>query len=221
MVQLTEKSEIRKYMNIVEDADRPKTKHSDIEYEYAGKSKKATAEGDYDRVIAKLSAGKSGKFTKIGKQYKEIKRLSDQLNELKTSFNEDATRAIEELFPIEDDIYTRVVMTKVMVIKLGKAEKEHTVEETDFENYAAELEEHLIPELGDKLKAIKEKYKTVKVIAEKKPKLLTPQFIKEDSSGSFYHKLVKWIKNTVNELTAWKQDYDIQLDDLMQKIRQL
>jgi len=154
------------------DAKRPDQRHPDVEYEEVPKKK---SEPDViDSVIAYLSGGESGAYTKLAKRFKDIKDAEAQLIENKNKLNAELKENVDNLFPEADDIFTRVVDTASLVIKIGKAEKAHQIDRFDAEGYIKEIEK-MFPELTESFKTVREKFTTVQEIAAKSPKLLTPK----------------------------------------------
>lgn len=190
--------------------DRPDDYHADVEYTHAGKTKKATAEKDYDKVIAKLSAAKSGVFTKLAKQYKRIYRAEKAIAARKKKMNEQLTNEIEAIFPAIDDIYTRVLETKSMVVKLGKKTEAGQVEYMDMAKYVEELERLVEPHLTKPLEQIQAQFTSLKDTPEKKPNLYQPQ-LKESNILS---KLKNWASKVVGTIKKTLSSFDNKFDRL-------
>ena len=99
-----------------EDDHRPDTHNPKVDYEYKGKTNKATENEQYDRVIARLASGQSATFTKIANQYRKINEALKELNSEKAQLNEQTRKAIESLFPVQDDLLTKIVETNLLLL---------------------------------------------------------------------------------------------------------
>ena len=190
-----------------------------IEYEYKGKTKTATANKEWDQIIATLSGDLSGKYTKIANRYKKIDRVQKYITKIRNELNDTLRDAIHELFPVADDIYTRVLVTKSMTVKLAKAEKEHTIEVFDAEAYIKELEA-LLPDMEDKLEEIRKRCVKVRVVAEKKSKLLTKvtEAVVTENINEFLFTIRKWAREYAFAMKRWLKVYDNRIDSLDDRI---
>ena len=209
--------------------DRPETHldDPDIEYEYSGKTKVATANEIYDKVIARLAKDTSGKYTRLAHRYVKITNAKKHIDMLRNTLNDEMRDAIESMFPVADDILTRVIETKSLVIKLAKAEDEYSFEELDSEAYIKELEE-LVKGLDKNLDDIKKKCMTTKTVAEKKAKLLTPKIklenramfesIIQENLTDFLDQVKIWAGRFTNTIRKWLKEYDKQFDELDRRI---
>lgn len=207
-------------ISVVEDRPDQIIDHPDYEYEYQGKNKTATLNKQYDRVIVRLAHDASGKYTKLAKKYKEIDELSKQLAKARNEVNEEVRESIEALFPVEDDILTRVVETKALTVKLAKTEFAKEEQVLDVAGYIQALEDLLGPEFTDKLKQLRDEYTEVKFISAKKSKLLAPKLHNplKESAGDFFSKLKLWATGKAKALGAWLTLFDIKLNSLKKKI---
>lgn len=154
------------------DIKRPDQRHPDVKYEEIPKKK---SEPDIiDSVVAYLTGGESGAYTKLAKRFKDLKDAEAQIKTQMDALNADLKASVDDLFPEADDIFTRVVDTASLIIKVGKAEKAHEISRFDADGYIKEIEE-MFPDLAESFKTVREKFTTVQEIAAKSPKLLTPK----------------------------------------------
>ena len=221
---LTEVEQIRNMINIVSEASaRPSARLQDpnITYQDQGKTKKATAAGEFDRVVAFLEKSKSAQFTKIGNTYREIADETKRLNKLKTDTNNEATKLIESLFPIADDVVTRVVDTKSLVLTLSKVTQARQEERLDIDGYVAELES-LLGESAEKLAEIRSKFTKVVDIEAKKPRLMAPKLKNESltEEGSWKEKFVRWANLFREHISSWLDNFDSRWGQLEARVQQ-
>lgn len=150
--------EMKSYLKIVNEAKI--TDDPNVSYEYKGRTKAATARGEYDSVVATLTGAKSAVFTRMAKQFKILDMVAKRAKERRDRLNEDARNAVKELFDAEDAALTRYVDTVSLAITLAKDTKEETTEERKFdaEGFMEELYRTVGEDLIPVLKALEERY---------------------------------------------------------------
>ena len=134
----------------------------EVEYELAGTSQAKTARGEFDRITATVTGKASGAFTKLAKKFREIDDLNKELTELRNKTNDEVKQQIEGFFEAGDAIYTRVIETRSLTIRMAKDVQAATKEERkfDFEGFLSDMrtllesvDQSLIPAMEQLVKA--------------------------------------------------------------------
>lgn len=149
-------NDMRKLINLVEG----KASNPDVDYAYAGKTKKATDAGDYTQITATVTGSKSAVFTKLSKQYKVMDMIEKRLTERRKEWNEKVKSRVEDLFDAEDELLTRYVDTVSMALTLSKDTLPSTTEtETlDVEGFLNALYGLIDDTLVPKVKELEQAY---------------------------------------------------------------
>lgn len=204
-------------IDALNEADRPSARLPGIDYEEKGKTKRDTAEGLIDQVIAYLTGDVSGKYTRLANRFRRVKRIKELLAKEQASLNVDMKEAADQLFPAADDVYTRVIDTISLIIKVGKAEERTMPPTFDKDGYIAELEA-LVPELGEKLEELRKQYTTIHDAVQIEPKLLTPKLkdpkqesIDEGVVDATTAKIMNYVNRVREYFAKWGQQYDAKL----------
>lgn len=223
------------------DTVRPLDKDS---YELLGKTKKATAAGEFDRVIAKLAGKDSEKFTKIAQDYHDLDKWEKLISESRDNLNQKVRDLSEPLFSASDKWLTRVVETKSLTITLAKKiETKVTKEKIEYEKVLEELQNHLTPELKKVAEDLVKKFtiaeKVSNVESANLPKLgvkphvtvadmpdmpadrLKKESIYENRFSNILQKFTTVVKSTWNKVSSWAESYDSKLDSLKQKVNNI
>lgn len=186
--------------------------------------------GSLDRVIAEISGKQSAAFTRIGKKYEELDTIEKEISEQKEQLNAETKAKMEELFNVEDEVYTRVVDTVSLVLTLSKRTEaepapQEVVTETDVDGMLNELSE-MMPDLIDTLNTLKKKYtkevtRTVmKPAAGKRaaePRLGKPKF-KTAESADLSEGISDWVSRFINWSKKKLNRFDSRLETLKSKI---
>lgn len=204
------------------DYERPaaRVKHPEIDYTEKGKTKKATAEGNIDEVIATLSGHTSGKFTKLARDFKRLKKYSELLKKRQAAANEKATMEVLKLFPEMDDALTKTVDTVSMILKVGKKETRTPAPTVNWEGYANALEQ-LVPELADKFAELKDAHTKVHDAVEVKPKLMTPK-LKDDvqlGEAGMSSRISSWLNKAKRYFKTWLKSYNSKIDKIIAQLK--
>jgi hypothetical protein len=153
-------SAIRKLMESLDEAGR--VEHPDVSYSQEEKK------GELTKVVATLASYQSGRYTKLGRNFKRIEWLSNKIDQLKEQTKQESRELVADLFNAEDAVATRVVETVGFTFQLTKDPKP-----TNTVKYAKVLEElqaHLTPELIAVMESLVEKHTSV---TQKAPALKT------------------------------------------------
>ena len=194
----------------------------DIEYEERRGKKTVTPEEktspeDIDRVIAYLEGGESGKYTRLANQLRDVMVQLGQLKEiekdLKDQFRNDA---MEELFDVSDEMYTRVIETVSLTIQVSKAST-RTSKKFDEAGFIKELLV-MYPDMTKKIKKLKNKYTKVKM-SNIAPRLKVD--VKEATGDkNLWQKFINWIDNLTKQFKSWLRSYDYRLKTLRNNLKQ-
>lgn len=210
--------EMRKYTKILNEArlsDNP-----EIKYELKGKSGAAEKRGEFEKAIATLSGNTSGVFTKYAQSYREIDQKSKEIEALKDKLNEKVKNSVDELFDVEDALYTRVVESVSMIATLSKYSPEVTTQENDFDinGFVAELFETATEDLLPLLNSLKSKYtKLVEKTKKETPSRLTiktKESINEDESVGVYPELKQWADKFSEKIQSRINEFDRKINQL-------
>jgi effector-binding domain-containing protein len=108
--------------------------------------------GNVEKVIVKLEGSKSGSFTTIAKNYKELKTQIEELEEKLDVKNKELREKMEDLFDPADEVLTRVVETCQLQMMLTKPVPASTTVnyEVAFNTLVSQLAD-MAPELNAKL----------------------------------------------------------------------
>lgn len=185
-------------------------KHLNYETVLKGKS------GEIDKVIVKLAGKDSEGFTKLAKEYKELKAEMEALQE-KVSTNSDTLRArMEELFDPADDVLTRLVETCSLTLQLAKAVQPSSKTEVNYEkafNELLKLIASMVPELKDRIHELTECAKKAaeetKTSNGKKSAFTVKEGVLGDLAAVFKAlrlKVSKWISKYDNKLSKARAD---------------
>lgn len=176
-----------------------------------------------EKVIVTLGGNESGKFTKLAKQYKELKEKTEELAAQTDKLNAEIKEEAIDLFDATDSVYTRIVETVSMTINIGKRTPEF-VEKTTKVNYEAIIKEisALVPELKEQVEAIIAANTQIeeKVKVAKSPTLRVD--LKEDFSIDSLIRFAKSVcKKVLSSIKSWARNYDKKLASLKTRIEQL
>jgi len=197
-------------------SNRPRTRIKGLDYEERTKTKSSDI---VDQVIVTLSGSDSATYTRLANRYRKMKELEAQVKKEKDELNNLLKGKVDELFPEDDDVYTRVVDTASIVIKVGKAEKAKTIETFDAEGYIKEIES-MFPELEEAFNTVKEKYKGIKKVAAKSPKLLTPKLKESATTNKFFNVFKQFLKLISAKTRKLLADVDYKIAELETKVDQ-
>lgn len=153
-------SAIRKLMESLDEAGR--VEHPDVQY-----SQEET-KGKISKVVATLASYQSGRYTKLGRNFKRIEWLSDKVAQLKEQTKQESRELVADLFDAEDAVATRVVETVGFTFQLTKDPK--PTETVKYAKVLEELQGHLTPELIKVMEALVSKHTS---ITQKAPALTT------------------------------------------------
>lgn len=176
-----------------------------------------------DKVIVTLEGNHSGKFTKLAKQFKELKEKTEELSAATDKLNAEIKEEAIDLFDATDEVYTRIVETVTMTILIGKRQPD-SIEKTskvDYQKIIADISA-LVPELKSQIDAIIEANTAVeeKLKVAKSPQLRVD--LKEDISFAQIIKFMKTItKRLLQGVKSWGKSYDKKVADLTNRINQL
>ena len=181
------------------------------------------SKGAVEKVIVTLSGNESGKFTKLAKQFKELKDKTDELSLATNKLNAEIKEEAIEFFDSADEVYTRIVETCQMTILIGKRQPD-SIEKTEKVNYEQIIKDitALVPGLKDKIDEIiaantqvEEKLKVAKA-----PQLRVD--LKEDFSIDAILKFARSIgRKLLSSIKTWGRSYDKQIADIRKRIEQL
>ena len=168
---------LREYINIIDEADQPVTRPTDrlgqYDYEEVPKTKKDPT--NIDAVIVYLKGKRSEVATKLATRFRRVDRIEKLLEKEREFVRSQIMDTADELFPVTDDVFTRLVDTVSMVFKIGKAEASRKITSFDADGYIAELEE-MFPDLEKSFVALRKKYTTVSQSKPREPKVLQPKY---------------------------------------------
>lgn len=157
------------------------------------------------KVIANLRSHDSAKYTKLAKNLLKISELSKEIKELETTTKAETKELIADLFDEAEDITkTRVVNTISFTFELSKNPKPTNT--TKYAEVLKELEEHLTPELIEKLNELKEKYSST---TQRSPSIKVEP-VQESLVPNWMKNIYSWIKS----LKIWGKNYDEKLQNL-------
>lgn len=208
--------EMRKYTKILTEARI--TDNPEVSYQLKGKSGAAEKRGEFEKAIVTLSGSKSGVFTKFAKAYKEIDEKVKEVEALKDSLNEKVKNSVDELFDVEDAVYTRVVESVSMVATLSKYSPEVTTQESDFdaEEFVNELFQIASDDLLPVLNTLKQKYtKIIEKTKKEVPSRLTVKTQESVNDNEVYPDLKEWADNLSDKLNFKIADFDSRMDYLV------
>ncbi len=153
------------------DKRKRRPKDPDITgYEEVPKKKK---EPDIiDKVVVHLKGKRSAYFTKLARRFNDAKVIKEELAIEEKALKAETREAVDAIFDVGDEVYTRVVETASLVFKVSKAE-ERTSETLDVKGYLEELEK-LTGIAVDQLEKIKEKH-IKKSVGKVLPKVSAPK----------------------------------------------
>lgn len=175
--------------------------------------------GEINKVVAELKNTDSSSMTRLARKYAQIDRLSKRIAAQRDKLNKEATEAVESLFDVEDEIYTRVVETISLSMTLSKKEEERTVTTTTFDadGFVDELFE-LMPSLESALLELKEKYTKVETITHpaRKPSLRVK--VKENVIKDLYNKLKDYATKFKDYIMSKLRKFDDGFNSLKRKV---
>ena len=179
--------------------------------------------GEIDKVIVTLSGNESGKFTKLAKQFKDLKEKTEELAAATNKLNTEIKESAIEFFDAADEIHTRIVETISMTILIGKRQPD-SIEKTSKVNYEQIIKDitALVPDLSDKIDEIIQANTQVeeKLKVAKAPQLRVD--LKEDFSFDSIIKFARSIgKKLLSSIKTWGRSYDKQVSDIRKRIEQL
>jgi len=172
-----------------------------------------------DRVIVSLTGNQSGRFTKLVKQYKDVKEEMEALETVRGALNETIKEELVPLFNATDEVYTRVVETVGASLVLSKRVAESTKTTTDYEKIYAAMVELVGEDLKTKLEELKKAFTETSKVAEKSPGLRVD--IKEGVIKSIVSLIKGIISKFTTGLNGWLGTYDRKLDKLRVQIEDL
>jgi vacuolar-type H+-ATPase subunit I/STV1 len=203
---------LRKLITILEarQGDNP-----DVSYELAGKTKKATAAGEFDNITATVTGRTSEKFTKIAKKLSEINDLNKKIKELQAETNDMAKEQMANLFDKEDTALTRYIKTVSIAVTLSKVTPATTTTSSSLdidgllESIFAALDEDLHPVIRT---LVEQHTKIIDKTSTPRSPSITMK-VNESNSG---------ISNLISRLVSWAQrrlvSYDAKIDKIQQAI---
>ncbi len=142
----------------------------DPNIDYTDVPKKKSDPTNIDRVVANMKGNPSGILTRIAKQYSALKKAEEELTKLRQGMNPQIKGLASEYFDDADKIYTRVIKTLQFTITLSKQIEipAGTKETFQVEEFFLELLD-MLPELGDELEKLKQKFTTIMPTPAKTP----------------------------------------------------
>ena len=200
---MTISSELKRYRIICEGFNEARQDSPHIVYTDAGKTKKATAAGEFDRVTATLTGAKSMAFTKISKRYQILDAIAKRAAERREMLNEQTREAVDELFDIEDKWITRYVESVSMAITVAKSspEEKSDVQKFDTAGFLKELYEILGDELAPIIRELEEKYTTIEQITKKATdSKISKVTVKENMDEDLNSRLANFARQSKNIL---------------------
>lgn len=188
------------------------------EISYTEKKKKKSGP-ELDRIIAILTGMESGKFTRIANKYRQIDRLEKICKKKRDELNTAVKGKFQDLFDVQDEIYTRVIESVSLVATLAKKTEAKTeVEEFDDIGYTEELE-NLLSKLGESMENLQRKYtKIVPIVDPESPSPKLSIKIKEDVESTT--KMVHWCHKYHQQVKTWLLSWDSQFNRLKQEINE-
>lgn len=198
---------LKELLNLTEERDKS--------LQYTEKKVK----GQIDRVIVELTGNQSGRFTKLVKQYIDVKEDLDALETVRLALNETIKEEMIPLFNATDEVYTRVVDTVGASLNLSKRVKATTKETTDYEKIYEGMVALVDEDLKKKLEELKKSFTSIANVNEKSPAL------RVDIKEGMIKTVVSFIKDVTRKftsgLTKWTSSYDRKLDKLRMMIEEL
>jgi hypothetical protein len=182
--------------------------------------KKKTKKGlDLDRIIAVLSGIESGKFTRVANKYRQIDRLEKLCKRKRDELNSLVKGKFQDLFDVQDEIYTRVIESVSLVATLAKKTDPKTeYEDFDEVGYTQELEV-LLGKLGESLENLQAKYtKILPIVDPESPSPKLTVKLKEDLSNMT--EIVYWCHVYQQKVKAWLVSWDSEFNRLKAEIEE-
>lgn len=212
--------EMRKYTKILSESRI--TDNPEVSYTLKGKSGAAEKRGEFEKAIVTLSGSKSGVFTKYAKAYKEIDDKAKEIEALKDSLNEKVKNSVDELFDVDDALYTRVVESVSMMATLSKYSPATTSQESEFDinGFVTELFEIATDDLLPMMNALKQKY--TKIVEKTKKEVPSRLTIKTQESTNMdnnsYPDLKQWADNFSEKMNSRLVNIDSKMDYLVSRL---
>lgn len=181
------------------------------------------SKGAIDKVIVTLQGNESGKFTKLAKQFKELKEKTEELSKATDKLNAEIKEEAIEFFDAADEIHTRIVETVSMTILIGKRQPD-SIEKTSKVDYEQIIKDitALVPDLAEQIDDI---IKANTQVEEKLKVAKAPQLrvdLKEDISIAGIIKFARAIgRKLLSSIKSWGRSYDKKVVDLRKRIEQL
>lgn len=165
-----------------------------------------------NKLIVTLKGGKSNRFSRLLKQYDEIKRYMMLLDQKERQTSNNIREIASELIDASDEVYTKVVETASFTLKINAANSDVELGKSDrkttaYKKVIDELENHLTPELKAVLKTLVEQYTTISQI---NPSMtVTPKNL--NLSEGIFDKIKEKISKITNFILKWSNNYDKKL----------
>lgn len=167
--------------------------------------------GNIDRVTVELAGKDSEKFTKLGKKYFELAAGIEAIEKLRLDLNEQIKKEAGELFDATDELYTKVIETSQFTLTVSKKPVATKTVSTNYEKVLDGLLQ-LMPELTEKVDALKEQYTTIK---ENPPKDVSLRVaMKESALKDVWQSFKKKWSSFKNSIMSWGTSYDKKLSKL-------
>lgn len=176
-----------------------------------------------DKVIVEVSGKESAKFTVLAKKYKDLKEATEALAKSTAEVNAQIKEEAIDLFDASDEVYSRIVETASMTIKIGRRQPDSVekVVTVEYEKIIKEISD-LVPDLTEQIQKIIEANTTItnKTVVAKAPQLrvdLKDDKVNEGVLDNFATivKVVRSVgKALLNSIKAWGRGYDRRLSDI-------
>lgn len=214
--------DMRSLMMIVEGRQND---NPDVSYELAGKTKKATAAGEFTQVAASVTGNTSGQFTKLAKKFEEVDTLTKQLTVVQADIKQITKDTMADFFDASDAVYTRYIDTVALAMTMSKDQAATSSETSDL-NVNAFLED-LMALVGSDLKPAVEKLLTQNTIVKTKLRpaqqgrvsVKMPSPVKEGAlnENDMMAKIVRYASIFAGKVTAFLGRYDAKLANIAAK----
>lgn len=212
---MSDAKNMRQYLNLFEAAVEYTGPKASDTVTYSAE----TTKGELTKITAFLASYDSARYTKLGNNLVKIVKLTEELKQLQDETKEEARELLGDFFWAENAVCTRVVETVSFTFTLSKTPK--PVASVSYSKVLADLEEHLTPELLEKLKMIKANHTSAPVqkaaslkAVDKRVPVATEESINEgmgDKLKGFFAKLKDWA-------FKWGKQYDAKLDKLKAEV---
>jgi hypothetical protein len=217
---MTEANNMRKYLEVLNER-APEVpyigKHIDNpEVAYDSESKG----GEITKVIARLQANWSGKYTKLGRNLLRIERINARIEQLKEEVKQDTRGMIADLFHADDACRTREVETVSFLFKITADPK--AAETYKYKEVLEALEQHLTPELRKKKEELMAQFKQINKPKPASIRVATDkaeESLEEAGLGDMWKSIKAACRKFYSTMLAWGSNYDAELDMLKAKVQ--